>query len=119
MCIAWNTTKSGNDAALAAQVASALAAVLDGRRGERIEASVDEGWVRLRGEVRRYDRKLAACTCVRCLWGVRGLTDLVEVRPYAASASWSKRLLLALRRVLPAHRLRRSSLRRACLRRQL
>jgi len=117
MCIAWNATKAaarvGDDAALTAQVALALAAVLDGRRGERIESDVDRGWVRLRGEVRRHDRKQAAWACVRDLWGVKGVTDLIEVRPPMASTPWSKRWLLALQRVLPARRPRHSALRRA------
>lgn len=122
MCIAWNAAKAAtraeNDAALAAQIALALAAVLDGRRGERVEANVDDGWVRLRGEVRRYDRKQAACACVRGLWDVKGLTDLVEVMPHAASAPWSKRLLLALQRALPARGPYRGWLRRVFSRRQ-
>jgi osmotically-inducible protein OsmY len=53
---------------------------------ERLEVTVSRGWVILRGEVPwEYERR-AAERAVRRLAGVRGVTNLITVRPRVASS---------------------------------
>jgi len=48
---------------------------------ERVEVTVANGWLTLRGEVEQGFQKRAAERAVRRLTGVRGVTNLVAVRP--------------------------------------
>ncbi|MFC6014741.1 BON domain-containing protein [Plantactinospora solaniradicis] len=48
---------------------------------EQIEVTVANGWLTLRGEVERGYQKRAAERSVRRLTGVRGVTNLIAVRP--------------------------------------
>lgn len=48
---------------------------------ERLDVTVSRGWVTLRGEVEWEFQKRAAERAVRRLSGVRGATNLIEVRP--------------------------------------
>lgn len=48
---------------------------------ERIDVSVANGWVMLRGEVEWQYQKRAAERAVRRMTGVRGVTNLIKVRP--------------------------------------
>jgi len=53
---------------------------------ERLDVSVANGWVMLRGEVEWEYQKRAAERAVRRMSGVRGVTNLVAVRPPAQPA---------------------------------
>lgn len=48
---------------------------------DRLEITVTEGWVTLRGEVQWHFQREAAERVVRRLSGVRGITDLISVQP--------------------------------------
>jgi osmotically-inducible protein OsmY len=48
---------------------------------ERLEMSVSEGWVTLKGEVEWYFHKEGAERVVRRLAGVKGVINLITVRP--------------------------------------
>jgi osmotically-inducible protein OsmY len=48
---------------------------------EKIEVTVSQGWVTLRGEVEWQFQRRAAERAVRNLTGVRGVTNLITVRP--------------------------------------
>lgn len=48
---------------------------------ERLEVTVANGWLTLRGEVEQGHQKRAAERAVRRLTGVRGVTNLIAVRP--------------------------------------
>lgn len=54
---------------------------------DRIDVTVANGWVMLRGEVEWEYQKRAAERTVRRLTGVRGVTNLVAVRPRARPTS--------------------------------
>jgi osmotically-inducible protein OsmY len=51
---------------------------------EKIEITVSKGWVTLRGEVEWEYQKRAAEQAVRRISGVRGVTNLITVRPRVA-----------------------------------
>jgi osmotically-inducible protein OsmY len=51
---------------------------------ERLRVVVEGGWVTLEGEVDWLYQKAAAESAVRCLYGVKGVTDRIEVRPHVA-----------------------------------
>lgn len=70
-----------SDADIAAEVARALdwlALPLD-----KIDVSVTDGWVRLRGEVEWGFQREAAERSVRNIRGVRGITNLIRIKPPA------------------------------------
>lgn len=54
---------------------------------ERIDVTVANGWVMLRGEVEWQYQRRAAERDVRRLSGVRGVTNLVTVRPHPAPST--------------------------------
>lgn len=68
------------DADLAAAVVQALESDA-GLRIENLKVSVSEGWVTLSGEVEWHYQKEDATRVVRRLTGVRGITNLISVRP--------------------------------------
>ena len=50
---------------------------------EKIHVTVDNGWVTLKGEVEWQYQKQEAERAVRGLWGVKGVSNLVTVKPLA------------------------------------
>ncbi len=75
---------------------------------ERIKVSVSKGRVTLEGEVEWQFQKEAAEEAVRHLHGVRGLVDLIALKPTASAAQIKSRIELAFRRsaVVDAQRVR-------------
>ncbi|MFC3994222.1 BON domain-containing protein [Actinoplanes siamensis] len=68
------------DAGIAASAVQVLA--WDGRiPTNAVQVSVSDGWVTLRGEVDWQYQRLAAYRVIRNLTGVRGITNLITVRP--------------------------------------
>ncbi|HEX5596416.1 MAG TPA: BON domain-containing protein [Micromonosporaceae bacterium] len=49
---------------------------------ERLDVTVSNGWLMLRGEVEWHYQKRAAERAVRRMSGVRGVTNLINVRPH-------------------------------------
>src|SRR6266850_1654558 len=67
-------------------IARAAASALDWTTGiprDRIKVAVDDGWITLKGTVEWYYQKTAAEDAVRFLDGVKGVINLIEVRPTA------------------------------------
>jgi osmotically-inducible protein OsmY len=65
---------------------------------ERVKAKVSDGWITLEGMVDwQYERR-AAERAVRYLTGVKGIIDLVTLKPRASSYDVSQRIKDALRR---------------------
>ena len=65
-------------------IARAAANVLDWTSGiprEQIKVLVDKGWITLKGSADWYYQKVAAEDAVRYLNGVKGVINLIEVRP--------------------------------------
>jgi osmotically-inducible protein OsmY len=52
---------------------------------DRIRVRVDKGWVTLEGEVDYYYQKEAAERAIRSVTGVRGISNLIMVRPSGAA----------------------------------
>jgi osmotically-inducible protein OsmY len=52
---------------------------------DRIKATIDQGWVDLEGEVEWQYQKWAAESAVRNLTGIKGVTNLVTVKPKRVS----------------------------------
>ena len=58
--------------------------------------TVDKGWVTLKGEVEwQYERQEAE-RAVRGLWGVKGVSNLIMVKPLATPADLKKKIEDAL-----------------------
>ncbi|MDG4841366.1 BON domain-containing protein [Micromonospora sp. WMMD967] len=72
---------------------------------ERLDVTVANGWLMLRGEVEFGWQRRAAEGAVRRLDGVRGITNLIEVRPPAPPAELLRRdVQRALARTIGAER---------------
>jgi osmotically-inducible protein OsmY len=57
----------------------------------KVHVTVEKGWVTLKGEVEwQYQRQEAEKT-VRRLWGVKGVTNLITVKPAASPTDLKKR----------------------------
>jgi osmotically-inducible protein OsmY len=79
--------------------AAALSIEWDSEIPDTVKVRVDQGWLTLDGEVRWQYQKTAAERAVRNLKGVRGITNLLSVKPPAVSAfDVSKKIKDALRR---------------------
>jgi osmotically-inducible protein OsmY len=52
---------------------------------DRIKATIEEGWIALEGEVEWQYQKWAAEGAVRNLTGVKGVTNLIAVKPRTTS----------------------------------
>lgn len=48
---------------------------------DSIKVIVRDGWITLEGKVAYWYQKNAAENAVRCLWGVKGISNSVEIRP--------------------------------------
>src|ERR1700721_2172089 len=63
---------------------------------EKIHVTVDKGWVTLKGEVEWQYQRQDAERAVRRLWGVKGVSNLVTVKPLATPADLKKKIEDAL-----------------------
>jgi osmotically-inducible protein OsmY len=74
---------------------------------EKVKARVDDGWVWLEGEVEWQYQSAAAERAVRNLTGVRGVTNLLQVKKRASVPDVKERIESALKRhaELDAHRI--------------
>jgi osmotically-inducible protein OsmY len=73
-----------SDAEVAEACVNALAAHAS-VPADKIKIIVNDGWVRLEGKVDWQYQKTAAEGTIRYLIGVRGVTDLIEVKPRASA----------------------------------
>jgi osmotically-inducible protein OsmY len=63
---------------------------------DRVQVTVSKGWVTLRGEVDWQYQKEDAERVVRRLTGVKGVTNLITVKPHTAPSDLKKRIEEAL-----------------------
>ena len=68
---------------------------------DRIKVKVHKGWLTLEGEVDWYFQKEAAESSVRCLYGLKGLADLVTVQRRPTPSDVRQRVKAALQRRAP------------------
>lgn len=83
LAVALPESQQRSDRQLARTVAWAIESDARVPRG-RIEATVTCGWVELAGEVARHDERQAVEESVQRLVGVKGITNLITVKPAAA-----------------------------------
>jgi len=86
-----------SDADIAAEVVNALKAnyyVPD----DKIKVTVSKGWVTLEGEVEWNHQKIAAENAVRDLAGVKGLSNLITVKPRVSPSELKSKIEDALKR---------------------
>jgi osmotically-inducible protein OsmY len=74
---------------------------------DQIKVTVDRGWITLKGTVDWYYQKIAAEDAVRYLTGVKGVINLIEVRPSVSKEVVKSKIEEALKRnaELDAHRI--------------
>jgi osmotically-inducible protein OsmY len=65
---------------------------------EKVKARVDDGWVFLEGEVEWQFQKSAAEFAVRYLTGVRGVSNLLTLKPHASAPDVKLHIERALKR---------------------
>jgi osmotically-inducible protein OsmY len=65
---------------------------------EHIRVKVSDGWLTLEGEVNRQYEKQAAENAVRFLLGLKGMTNLITLRPGASSSDVKHRIRSSLQR---------------------
>jgi osmotically-inducible protein OsmY len=63
---------------------------------DKIQVTVDKGWVTLKGEVEWQYQKEEAERAVRPLWGVKGVSNLIVVKPHASPTDLKKKIEDAL-----------------------
>jgi osmotically-inducible protein OsmY len=63
---------------------------------DKVHVTVDKGWVTLKGEVEWQYQKQDAEQAVRRLWGVKGVSNLITVKPLASPADLKKKIEDAL-----------------------
>jgi len=82
-------------------IAQAAVRALEGRitvPRDRIKVMVHEGWITLEGDVEWQYQKQAAEAAVRYLPGVRGVTNLITIKPRVSSTDIRAKIEEALRR---------------------
>ena len=65
---------------------------------DKIKVTVSKGWVKLEGEVNWQFQKNAAELTVRYLTGVRGVSNLIKVKPRVAPSEVKSKIENALKR---------------------
>ena len=63
---------------------------------DKIQVTVDKGWVTLKGEVEWQYQRLEAERAVRGHWGVKGVSNLIVVKPVASPSDLKKKIEDAL-----------------------
>ena len=85
-----------SDTDLAHQVVSALS--WDIEVPGTVKAKVENGWVALEGEVEWQYQRNAAERAVRYLTGIKGVTNLVTIKPHASPSDVARHIKAALHR---------------------
>jgi osmotically-inducible protein OsmY len=67
-----------------------------GLDADRIHVTVDKGWVTLKGEVEWQFERQDVERAIRGLWGVKGVTNLIVVKPQASPSDLKKKIEDAL-----------------------
>jgi osmotically-inducible protein OsmY len=83
------------DADIAAAAARALA-WNSSLPADRIKVTVSKGWITLEGDVEWQYQRQEAENAVRRLWGVRGVSNLLSVKPSASPTDLKKKIEEAL-----------------------
>jgi HSP20 family protein len=65
---------------------------------DRIQVKVEKGWVTLSGTVPWQYQRLAAESAVRKLSGIRGVTNLIEIKPHVAASDVQRKITDSLKR---------------------
>jgi osmotically-inducible protein OsmY len=65
---------------------------------DRIQVKVEKGWVTLSGTVPWQYQRLAAESAVRKLSGIRGVTNLIEIKPQVAASDVQRKITDSLKR---------------------
>jgi osmotically-inducible protein OsmY len=65
---------------------------------DSIQVKVEKGWVTLSGTVPWQYQRLAAESAVRKLSGVRGFTNLIEIKPHVAASDIQRKIMDSLKR---------------------
>jgi osmotically-inducible protein OsmY len=86
-----------NDSDIAQAIVNALAWNTQVPAG-KVSVSVSNGWVTLKGDLDWQFQKDAATRAVRVLTGVRGVTNLVTVKPHVTVADVQAKIEAALKR---------------------
>ncbi len=63
---------------------------------EKIHVTVEKGWITLKGEVEWQFQKQEAERVVRRLWGVKGVSNLITLKPVASPTDLKKKIEDAL-----------------------
>jgi osmotically-inducible protein OsmY len=63
---------------------------------DKIQVTVDKGWVTLKGELEWQYQKQEAERVIRRLWGVKGVSNLVTLKPLASPSDLKKKIEDAL-----------------------
>ena len=85
------------DSEIAAKAVIALQSRVD-VPAEHIKVMVKEGWITLEGDVDWYYQKQAADRAVRFLLGVKGVTNVIQVKPRVSSIDVRNKIEEALKR---------------------
>jgi osmotically-inducible protein OsmY len=85
------------DSEIAAKAVIALQSRVD-VPAEHIKVMVKEGWITLEGDVDWYYQKKAAGLAVKFLLGVKGVTNVIQVRPHVSSIDVRNKIEEALKR---------------------
>jgi osmotically-inducible protein OsmY len=85
------------DSEIAAKAVMALQARVD-VPDEKIKLTVKEGWITLEGDVDWYFQKNAAGVAVKYLLGVKGVTNVIQVRPRVSTTEVKHKIEEALKR---------------------
>jgi osmotically-inducible protein OsmY len=86
-----------NDTDIAHSVVNALAWDIE-VPAEKITAKVENGWITLKGEVDWNYQKVAAERAVRYLAGVKGISNLIDVKPLVSPVEVKSKIEAALKR---------------------
>jgi len=65
---------------------------------ECIRVIVEEGWVKLLGEVKGFYQKQAAESCIRNLYGIKGIINQIEVKPSVAPIEVKNKIMEEFKR---------------------
>ena len=86
-----------NDTDIAHSVINALAWDIE-VPADKITAKVEAGWITLKGEVNWNYQKVAAERAVRYLGGVKGISNLIDVKPQVSPTEVKAKIEAALKR---------------------
>ena len=86
-----------NDTDIAHAVVKALSSDIE-VPADKVMATVQRGWITLKGEVNWNFQKTSAERAVRYLGGVKGISNLIEVKPKASPTEVKAKIEAALKR---------------------